>query len=84
VIEGAERQAWIRRLHQVTVSFEIDVNAEAHEALRESLARRSDLYRRTRDGLADPHSLDGQALAAALDGAVDDGIVGRLTSGAWE
>ena len=81
VIEDAERRAWIRRLYQVTVSFEIDVKAEAQKALRESLARRSDLYRRTRDGLASPRSPEGQALAAALDGALDDGNIGRLTSG---
>ncbi len=84
VIEDAERQAWIRRLDQVTVSFEIDVRADAQEALRESLARGSELYRRTRDGLASPCSPEGQALAAALDGALDDGNIGRLTSGQWE
>lgn len=84
VIESAERQTWIRRQCHVTISFEVDVKAEAQQALRESLARRSELYRRTRDGLASPRSRDGQALAAALDGALDDGIVGQLISGEWE
>ena len=84
VIEDAERRAWIRRLDQVTVSLEIDVKAEAQEALRERLARKSELYRRTRDGLASPRSPEGQALAAALDGALDDGNIGQLTSGHWE
>jgi hypothetical protein len=83
VIKDAERQEWMRRRAEVTVSFEIDVSAEALRALRANLVRRSELYRRTRDGLASPSSRDGQALAAALDSAIDDGIVGRLTSGQW-
>jgi hypothetical protein len=84
VIENAERRAWEKRLAEVTVSFKIDVNADARQALRESLTRMSELYRRTQDGLASPRSREGQALAAALDNALDDGVVGRLTSGQWE
>jgi hypothetical protein len=84
VIENAERRAWDKRLAEVTVSFEIDVTPDAQRTLRESLARTSELYRRTRDGLASPRSRDGQALAAALDDALDDGVVGRLTSGQWD
>lgn len=49
-----------KRLAEVTVSFVIDVNADAQQALRESLARMSELYRRTWDGLVSPRSPEGQ------------------------
>ncbi len=82
-IERAEHRAWGRRLGEVTISFKINVNADAQLSLRKNLARLSELYRRTQDGLARPRSRNGQALAAALDDALDDGVVGRLTSGQW-
>jgi hypothetical protein len=84
VTESAERQAWERRLAKVTISFKINVSADAQLSLRKNLASLSELYRRTRNGLADPHGRNGQALAAALDGALDDGVIGRLTSGQWD
>lgn len=82
--DAALDQAGIYPFTDLPEALEIDVKAEAQEALRESLARRSEPYRRPRDGLASPRSPEGQALAAALDGALDDGNIGRLTSGQWE
>ena len=70
-------------LSRVTRSFEIDVADETQRSLRVALAGKSELYRRTRDALANPHDQDGQALAAALDHALDTGVTGRLTSGDW-
>jgi len=82
-LDLAEREAWDERLGEVTVSFETDVPKEAQRALRDSLAKRSELYRRTLNALGNPHSQDGRALAAALDAAIGDGVVGLLTSGEW-
>jgi len=83
VLEAAERQAWDEDLLQVTLSFEIDVADETQRSLRDALAGKGELYRRTRGALANPHDQDGQALAAALDHALDTGVIGRLTSGDW-
>ena len=77
-LSDAERQTWDDRLGAVTVKFEMDVSEQARRSLRESLAERSELYRRTRADLMHPRSQDGQALAAALDTALDDGAVDGL------
>jgi hypothetical protein len=83
-IDDAERRDWISRRAGVTISFDLDVDDETQQALREHLSRDGDLYRRTRDSLADPHSPDGQALAAALDYALASGSTRDLISGEWD
>jgi hypothetical protein len=83
VLEDAERRAWDSGLAEVGISFVIDVDAETQQSLREFLARKSELYRRTRDGLASPRSGAGQGLARALDEALENGIPARLISGGW-
>ena len=83
LLEDAERREWYEGLATVTLSFKINVDDGAQRSLRDNLVRKSELYRRTRDALARPYDQDGQALAAALDHALDTGVVGRLTSGDW-
>jgi hypothetical protein len=77
-LSDVERETWDDRLGAVTVKFEMDVPEQARRSLRETLAEQSPLYRRTRADLMHPRSQDGQALAAALDSALDDGAVGSL------
>lgn len=82
-LENEERRAWEKALAEVTLSFDVQVDADVRKPLRENLALLSELYRRTRDSLARPCGDEGQLLAESLGDGPVNGAVGRLSSGDW-
>jgi hypothetical protein len=82
-LDDEERRAWKKALADVRLSLDAGVGAGVLTPLRETLARLSDLYRRTRDSLAWPGSDEGRVLAQSLGDGPVDGAVSRLASGDW-
>jgi len=82
-LENEERRAWEKALAEVTLSFDVQVDADVRKPLRENLALLSELYRRTRDSLARPRGGEGPLLAESLGDGPVNGAVGRLAAGDW-
>jgi hypothetical protein len=83
-LSAADAERWNERFEGVDASISFDLDADVLAHLGRSLSRKSPIYRRVRKAFLHPHGKDGQALATALDGVLEDGVLGQLLWGNWE
>jgi len=83
-LSAADAERWDERFEGVEASIGFDVHADVLAHLRRSLSQKSPMYRRVRKAFLHPHGKDGKAFARALDGVLEDGVLGQLLWGNWE
>ena len=83
-LSAADAERWDERFEGVAASISFDLDADALAHLGRSLSRKSPICRRVKKAFLHPHGEDGKALATALDGVLEDGVLGQLLWGNWE